>query len=107
MSQFPPMSPGSVGMRPHRGTLILILGILAFFICGIILGPVAFFMGSADLKAMRAGQMDPSGEGITNAGRICGLIAAILNVLFVVIWVVMMVVAVGAGVAGAGAAGSP
>lgn len=104
MSQFPPMSPGSAGMRPHRGTLILIFGILAFFICGIILGPIAFFMGSADLKAMRAGQMDPSGEGITNAGRICGLIAAILNVLIFIIWIVMMVVAV---VAGAGAANSP
>jgi hypothetical protein len=42
-------------MKPHRGTLILILGILSFVACGIITGIPAWIMGSSDLKARSAG----------------------------------------------------
>jgi hypothetical protein len=45
-------------------------------VCGI-LGPVAWIMGHIDLGEMRAGRMDPSGEGLTNAGRICGIVATL------------------------------
>jgi predicted Zn finger-like uncharacterized protein len=68
------------GQMPHRGALILILGILSLVVCGL-LGPVAWVMGNSDLQAMRAGRMDPEGEGTTNAGRICGIIGTILLVL--------------------------
>jgi hypothetical protein len=34
---------------------------------------------------MRAGRMDPEGEGQTQAGRICGMIATILMLVSVVI----------------------
>lgn len=60
---------------PHRGTAILTLGILSLVICWPILGPIAWIMGNADLKEIRAGRMDPEGEGYTNAGRICGIVA--------------------------------
>src|SRR5262249_23744110 len=50
----------------HRGALVLTLGILSLAVCGF-LGPVAWIMGNNDLAAMRAGRMDPSGEGITQA----------------------------------------
>lgn len=73
------------GLKPARGGLILALGIVSLFCCGIVLGLVAFFMGSADLKAMAAGQMDPSGRGMTNAGRILGLIGVVLSVLYIVL----------------------
>lgn len=64
-------------MKPHRGTLILVLGILGLVLCGP-LGIAAWIMGNGDLKEMDAGAMDPSGRGNTNAGRICGIIATIL-----------------------------
>lgn len=64
-------------MKPHRGTLILVLGILGLVICGP-LGIAAWVMGSNDLKQIDAGAMDPSGRSVTNAGRICGMIATIL-----------------------------
>jgi hypothetical protein len=83
-------------MRPHRGTMILVLGILSFFCFGIILGPIAWVMGSNDLKEMRAGRMDPEGEGLTNAGRICGMIAAILNFAGCLIYAIVFALA-GAG----------
>ena len=67
-------------MKPHRGTLILVLGILSLVVCGP-LGIAAWIMGSSDLKEMDAGTMDPSGRGQTQGGKICGMIACILMIL--------------------------
>jgi hypothetical protein len=66
--------------KPHRGTAVLALGVLSFFTVPLILGPVAWVMGRHDLRRMRAGLMDPAGEGITNAGRICGMVSTLLSV---------------------------
>ncbi len=68
-------------MKPHRGTLILVLGILGFVLCGFFTGIPAWYMGHADIKEMGAGVMDPSGRGLTNAGKICGIISTILSVI--------------------------
>lgn len=62
---------------PHRGGLILVLAILGWAICPV-LGPFAWAMGSGDLRQMQAGQMDPSGQGLTQAGMILGIIQTIL-----------------------------
>lgn len=64
-------------LAPHRGTLILVLGILGLVAFGP-LGIVAWVLGNGDLKEIREGRMDPEGEGTTNAGRICGMIASIM-----------------------------
>jgi hypothetical protein len=83
-SSNPYLSPTSAGgaigspyARPHRGGLILGLGIVGVVICGP-LGIPAWIMGSGDLKEMRAGRMDYSGYGITQAGMILGIIATVL-----------------------------
>jgi disulfide bond formation protein DsbB len=68
-------------MKPHRGTLILVLGILSFVFCGIFTAIPAWIMGNSDLKEMDAGTMDPAGRGLTNAGRILGMILTILTIL--------------------------
>jgi hypothetical protein len=78
-------------LRPHRGAAVLSLGIISlvgFLICGLvplICGPLAWIMGQQDLNEMRAGRMDRSGEGQTNAGRICGMIASILCIVAVIL----------------------
>jgi hypothetical protein len=95
---------GFGAMRPHRGTLILVLGILGLVLC-VICAIVAWVMGSGDLKEMDAGRMDPSGRGLTQAGKIIGIIAVILNVIFILFYVVLIVI-VGIGAA-AGAASNP
>jgi len=71
-------------MKPHRGTLILVLGILGLVVCGP-LGIAAWVMGSGDLKEMDAGTMDPAGRGTTQAGKICGIIGTILFILSLVL----------------------
>ena len=76
-------------LTPHRGTLILILGILSL-VCCFICGIIAWVMGSNDLKQMAAGTMDPSGEGMTKAGKICGIVGVALQIVGVVIWLIMV-----------------
>jgi hypothetical protein len=66
--------------EPHRGVLILVLGILSLVVCGF-LGPFAWVMGHTDLRTMRLGRMDREGEGLTQAGLICGIIGTVLGVL--------------------------
>jgi predicted Zn finger-like uncharacterized protein len=71
--------------RPHRGGAILTLGILSLVLCAP-LGIFAWVMGSNDLQEMRRGQMDRSGEGVTQAGRICGIIACVLMIVGCVVY---------------------
>ncbi len=67
-------------MQPHRGTMILVFGILGLIVC-MPLGIVAWVMGSGDLKKMDAGMMDPAGRSNTQVGKILGMIATLLAVL--------------------------
>jgi hypothetical protein len=76
-------------LRPHRGGLILALGILGL-VCCFICGIIAWVMGSNDLKEMAAGRMDPYGQGLTQAGKICGMISVILQILGFVLWFLLM-----------------
>ena len=83
-------------VKPHRATLILVLGILGLVVCQP-LGIAAWLMGNKDLKEMTSGLMDPSGQGMTNAGRICGMIATILLVLGIVLAILLAIFGVLAG----------
>ena len=56
-------------MKPHRGTTILILGILSIICCGP-LGIFAWVMGKSDIAAIDSGAMDPSGRQTTQIGMI-------------------------------------
>jgi hypothetical protein len=64
-------------LQPHRGGTILALGILGWVVC-FPLGIAAWVMGNEDLAKMDRGQMDRSGEGLTRAGRILGIVQCIL-----------------------------
>ena len=81
-------------MKPHRGTLILVLGILGLVGCGIFTAIPAWVMGNGDIKQMDAGTMDPSGRGLTNTGRILGMIGSILFIVGVVIMIALMLLGV-------------
>ncbi|MGB2808564.1 MAG: DUF4190 domain-containing protein [Sedimentisphaerales bacterium] len=82
-------------LKPHRGTAILVLGIVGLaitllfsFCCGIfssiagcICGIIAWVMANKDLREMAAGRMDPAGRGLAKAGKICGIISIILAIV--------------------------
>ena len=90
-------------LQPHRGTVILVLGIvglviglLGSFCCGIfgiagcVCGIIAWVMANKDLKEMAAGTMDPTGRGMTQAGKICGIISVILAIVAFFISLLML-----------------
>ncbi len=83
----------NASLRAHRGVMILVFGILSLVLGCFPIGIAAWVMGNNDLKAIRAGQMDPTGEGLTQGGRICGMIATILAVIGLIVFVVVLAVA--------------
>jgi hypothetical protein len=40
-------------------------------------------MGNGDLAAMERGEMDPSGYGMTKAGKIVGMVSVILSIVVI------------------------
>lgn len=101
----PPTVPGRIQVQEAGAspTLVLILGISSLattasgclcgftVIVGLPLGIVAWFWGSSEIKKVEAGLLPPSAKSQLEAGRICGLIGAILSLLGTVLLVVYMV----------------
>lgn len=81
-------------VNPHRGGLVLALGILSWAIGCPIFGIMAWVMGSSDLRDMQRGAMDARGMGLTQAGQIIGMIHAIL-MLAALVFVVFAMLAWG------------
>ena len=79
----------------HRGGLILALGIISWVVGCPIFGICAWVMGSADLREMRAGRMDSSGTGLTQAGQIIGMLHALLTIVVIVVFVFLLLLGVG------------
>jgi len=105
MSQFPPtMPPGPAPSQPHRGPAVLVLGILSLVIgcIGWVFGIIAVVMANRDLREMNEGVMDPTGRGLTQAGRICAIISLALHAMGLVFFLFWVVVA-----GGLAASGSP
>jgi len=81
---------------PHRGGSILGMGIgsiVASCLCpllGIGLGIGAINMANNDMRQIREGRMDSSGEGQTRGGQICGIIGIILGIINAIAGAVMM-----------------
>lgn len=99
---------GATGARPHRGGMVLTFGLIGLIgsLLGIVGGCVCCFpvflvpiglgmsipawvMGQGDLKAMRAGAMDPSGMGNTQAGMITGIVGVVVCILALVFGVIL------------------
>jgi phage FluMu protein Com len=79
----PMVRPGQFG-RPHRASLVLTFGIIGILCC-MPFGIAAWVMGASDLAEIRAGRMDPSGEGTTRVGMILGMV----SVGFAVFWLLV------------------
>ncbi len=96
-----------IGAAPHRGGAILALGLVGLAFClpcslicmpvGLVsvpLGIVAWLMANSDLRSMASGQMDPTGEGLTRAGKIVGIITCCLGVLVINLFVLFFLVTI-------------
>ncbi|MEX2173418.1 MAG: hypothetical protein WD872_03595 [Pirellulaceae bacterium] len=90
-------SPAASYQVAHRGGLVLVLGLVGFISGCPIFSLMAWVMGSSDLREMRAGRMDPSGEGVTQAGQILGMILSVLWILAAVLILFFFLLAAVAG----------
>ena len=106
----PAQSTEQLPLRPHRGGIVLALGIIGVALalpgllcCAIlpipacICGIIAWVMGNSDLRDMAAGRMDPAGRGLTQAGKICGMIGAIIAIVAFCITLLCIAFAILAG----------
>lgn len=84
--------------EPHRGVLVLVLGIISlvctvpfccyglFSLAGIPLGITAWALGHRDIGRIKRNEMDEEGLGTTQAGWVCGIVGTILNTLVLLSW---------------------
>lgn len=97
---------GSAYQAPHRGSLVLTLGILAL-VCNMFLIPgiMAWVLGHTDLKEIDAGRMDPEGRGMTQAGKILGIIGTLLPLVGILLYIAIVIIFVIFGMAAAAGGG--
>jgi hypothetical protein len=100
-------------LRPHRGGMVLGLGIssiVGLLCCGLVglpLGIAAWVTGNGDLKQMDSGTMDPSGRSQTETGRMMGIVMTVLCGLTTIGAIAYFVIVFLAAMASAGASGTP
>jgi hypothetical protein len=92
-----PTGPQTDFLKPHRGTTVLVLGIIGLACC-FIAGIIAWVMGKNDMAEMDAGSMDPAGRGLTQAGKICGMISVGLQVIVLIIWLITAIIGIATGI---------
>lgn len=63
---------------------MLVLGILSLFFFGIVLGPVAAFMGTSALREIDANPAMYTNRGTVVAGRILGIVGTVLSVIGII-----------------------
>jgi hypothetical protein len=76
------------GGEPHRGGLILGLGIFGFLCCGFA-AIAAVIMGLQDLGKMNSGQMDPDGKVMTIIGLVLGIFGILAWIAGIILNVAM------------------
>lgn len=85
-----PAYGGGVPQEHPQGTMILILGIVGFFVT--ICGPIAWVMGHKAQKEIAASGVSYSNEQNINIGKILGMVVSILAIIGIVIAVVAIVI---------------
>lgn len=87
-------APSAPGVKPNRAGIIFGLGIASLvMIClAPFVGIPAWVMANGDLRDMKAGFMDRSGESLTQAGRILAIIALVLCAVGVFFYAGMIVI---------------
>ena len=73
-------------LPPNRGGLIMALGLVSLiggwlFCLPIVVGPAAWYMAQMDLRAIRDGYMDSTGESMVRTGQVCGIISTVILIV--------------------------
>jgi hypothetical protein len=90
-TQLRPETLSALRKQPHRGALVLLLGIMGVITTCPIPSVMAWVMGSYDLGEMQMGRMDDAGQGTTATGRMLGMIFSMVYVCVAVIGMFVLV----------------
>lgn len=109
-----PQAPGQVGQAREHGqaapyaqyaqqypessnsVAALVVGIVGLVACCGLINPIAWYLGSEELKAIDAGRRDPAGRSNANAGRILGIIGSVIVIGVVLFYLVAFIVSLAA-----------
>jgi len=69
-----------------------IVGCLFYGVPGLVCGILAIYFARKVRQEIEAGEADLSAKGMSDAGRICGIIGTCLSALFVVLMIVYIIV---------------
>jgi hypothetical protein len=84
-------------LKETRGTTVLVLGILGIVLSCVVLGIIAWVMGSGDLKEMREGTRERRQESETRIGMVLGIVSVVLTVLGILFVILVMAGVIGMG----------
>src|SRR5262249_8277825 len=89
--------PPDPDAAPNRDVAVTVVGIVScsFYliflilfwpamVVSLVMGPIAWVMGSADLKGIRAGELQVEGKSFVLVGYICGIVSTILAIVTLV-----------------------
>lgn len=85
---YPQLPPAS-----GRAVAALVVGLLGFFFCCHLPGPVAWVLAVQERRAIRAGEASAMGDGYAMAGLVLGIISTVLLVVGVVmamVWILVL-----------------
>ena len=68
---------GAPAVTAGKATAALVCGIVGLLLCGVVLGPVAIYLGTQAKKEIRRSDGRLKGEGLATAGIVMGVIALI------------------------------
>jgi hypothetical protein len=97
---YPPPSLGKVAPADGRGIASLavaVLGValgLPFGLPGLVLGPIAYFMGKAAIRRIDSSSGALGGRSLAAAGWVLGIVATAIGALVSLVWVVVLLVAI-------------
>jgi Domain of unknown function (DUF4190) len=75
---------GAPAVTDSKATAALVCGIIGLLLCGVVLGPVAIYLGTQAKKEIRSSNGQLKGEGLATAGIVMGVIAVIGFIISIV-----------------------
>ncbi len=98
MSMPPPAPPpppppgfdygaGGPAVTASNATWSLVCGIVGLFLCGVVLGPVAIWLGRKAKQEIQESGGRLKGEGMATAGIVMGVIAVVAFVISLIVFV--------------------
>jgi hypothetical protein len=97
---YPPPSLGKAAPAQGRtiaSLSVAVLGIalgLPFGLPGLVLGPIAYFMGKAAIRHIDSSSGTVGGRSLAAAGWVLGVVATAIGAAVSLVWVVVLLVAI-------------